>query len=290
MTIKTDKYNSYIKFLYLLSILCFFTTLDVISSNLIAYDNIKNSQKCTNNESEKYLNYILELKSLSADFIQHDHNDMNGKIVMKSPNKMKIEYLNPNHLLILANNNKITMYDFLLKETSFIDDPFKISSIIGNKKVKEKFFIDCIKLSEFYSKQLPDVKEKSLKVNDNFKNSLIKDKSYNSNLNDKNSIIEEKTNHSEEISLKFKLKNQLNKDSLHLAEVNGMIIVIQNNSSYTTINNSKLDNLTVKKFITINANDQIVSEIFLKNIQINREIDDKIFIFKDPNLISNDEW
>tara|TARA_B100000886_G_C20187632_1_gene392888 strand:- start:17 stop:616 length:600 start_codon:yes stop_codon:yes gene_type:complete len=75
---------------------------------------------CHSKEIETILNYFEKFQSLSADFIQINNNGdiLSGKILLKKPGKIRIEY-NETPLLIISNGKQLATINKKLKTIGF---------------------------------------------------------------------------------------------------------------------------------------------------------------------------
>ncbi len=63
------------------------------------------------------IQYLNSIHSIQASFTQSsEFEESQGIFLLKKPGKLKLHYQHPNNVLILLNRNKITYYDFALKE------------------------------------------------------------------------------------------------------------------------------------------------------------------------------
>jgi outer membrane lipoprotein-sorting protein len=67
-------------------------------------------------------NYLNNIKSLQADFVQKTSNGnvVEGKFFLSRPGKMRIEYGKPAPVLIIANGSVLAYTDLELEETSYL--------------------------------------------------------------------------------------------------------------------------------------------------------------------------
>lgn len=77
----------------------------------------------TIDETKQIEDYLNNLKTLSADFVQTASNGAvaEGKILMAKPNKMRMEYTSPDKILIVGNGDYIVFYDQELDQITNID-------------------------------------------------------------------------------------------------------------------------------------------------------------------------
>ena len=122
------------KFLYLLCLLFFATETKAQSA--------ENLQKI-----EAYLN---SMKSLEATFVQMASNGSTaeGRLFIKKPNKIRMEYAEPTNVLIVGNGKNIVYNDLDLDQVTHIDyDDIPASMILSDKI---KIDGEKIKLIDFY--------------------------------------------------------------------------------------------------------------------------------------------
>lgn len=98
----------------------------ILAFSLILF--YKNSFSKQFNKSEnitisKIENFFKNLKTIQGNFVQFseiNYGMSEGKFYVKKPQKIRFEYLNPNNLLIISNNNLINYYDRDLDEITVI--------------------------------------------------------------------------------------------------------------------------------------------------------------------------
>ncbi len=74
-----------------------------------------------NNNFEKTLTYLENLKDSSVSFIQDDNINLRmGKIYLGT-NRVRVEYLDPEKILIVLGNDKAMYYNYELDEDEFFD-------------------------------------------------------------------------------------------------------------------------------------------------------------------------
>ena len=171
--------------------------------------------RCTEEEIQSIQDSMNGLKSFSTDFSEKTKEQLkSGKIYVKKPGMMKIDYKNPKSISIFINENIVTYYDHELDETTKIkQDPrfltFLAKESINFKKDFEGFECLCndneteLKLS--FTKQddeKTDLQVSFLKQNlnsvviyiNNIPRSFIAFKNFNSNnkIEDKEFIFKNK--------------------------------------------------------------------------------------------------
>ncbi len=99
---------------------------------------------------QKIENYLNNIKSLEATFVQMASNGASaeGKLFIKKPNKIRMEYAEPTNVLIVGDGNYIIYNDPDLDQVTHIDYNDIPASMILSNDVK----IDGkkIKVSDFY--------------------------------------------------------------------------------------------------------------------------------------------
>lgn len=107
-------------------------------------------------------NYLNSIKTLSADFIQIASNgeQVEGHIYVEKPNKIRMEYKAPSHILIVGNGDYIVYYDKELDQVTNIDyDEIPAAMILANTvKIGED-----LKVTDFMKD--PGMTKMSLKYN-----------------------------------------------------------------------------------------------------------------------------
>ncbi|MBE6467245.1 MAG: outer membrane lipoprotein carrier protein LolA [Alphaproteobacteria bacterium] len=121
----------------LLCLLCFFTFVTEAKAQ-----SAENLQKI-----ETYLNSI---KSIEATFVQMASNGSTaeGRLFIKKPNKIRMEYAEPTNVLIVGNGENIVYNDLDLDQVTHIDyDDIPASMILSDKI---KIDGEKIKIIDFY--------------------------------------------------------------------------------------------------------------------------------------------
>ena len=112
---------------------------------------ISNASVNTQTMSLQTENFFKNLSTLEADFIQvsPSGNVSNGKIYLDLPGKLRIDYKNPNNLLITSKGFWIVIQDRQSKTTNNIpvkSSPFSIflenGQFLKNKNFKTEYSID----------------------------------------------------------------------------------------------------------------------------------------------------
>ena len=90
----------------------------------------------TSEDIQNIENYLNNLGSMQATFVQMASNGATaeGRIFIKKPNKIRMEYAEPTNVLIVGNGDFITYKDLDLDQITNIDyDDIPLSLILGNK-------------------------------------------------------------------------------------------------------------------------------------------------------------
>jgi len=171
--------------------------------------------------SASYVKFLVDIRTLQGDFVQYDANgaESHGKLMIKAPDKMKIEYLKPDKMVFIANEGKFAMYDEATDEVSYLTDNMHLSKIFGNKNLEKFFDISSQgRIIKIYPKQnlgsqLQDIGFVSIEMADNLalptvatitsfnreKQVIarlhIKNSAINSSISDKNFIFSDKKLH-----------------------------------------------------------------------------------------------
>lgn len=99
---------------------------------------------------QKIENYLNSMKSIEATFVQMASNGSTaeGRLFIKKPNKIRMEYAEPTNVLIVGNGDKIVYNDLDLDQVTHIDyDDIPASMILSdNIKIDGK----KIKIIDFY--------------------------------------------------------------------------------------------------------------------------------------------
>ena len=99
---------------------------------------------------QKIENYLNSMKSIEATFVQMASNGTTaeGRIFIKKPNKLRMEYAEPTNVLIVGNGDKIVYNDLDLDQVTHIDyDDIPASMILSDKI---KIDNEKIKIIDFY--------------------------------------------------------------------------------------------------------------------------------------------
>ncbi len=132
------------KFCNLLALLggvcCFFVSFDVVAAqNSPAADDVKRVE-----------NYLNSIKTLRADFVQIASNgeQVEGRIYIEKPNKIRMEYNEPSNILIVGNGDYIVYYDKELDQITNIDyEDIPAAAVLANTvKIDGKE----LKVTDFY--------------------------------------------------------------------------------------------------------------------------------------------
>ena len=99
---------------------------------------------------QKIENYLNSMKSIEATFVQMASNGSTaeGRLFIKKPNKIRMEYAEPTNVLIVGNGENIVYNDLDLDQVTHIDyDDIPASMILSDKiKIDGK----NIKIIDFY--------------------------------------------------------------------------------------------------------------------------------------------
>ena len=99
---------------------------------------------------QKIENYLNSIKSIEATFVQMASNGSTaeGRLFIKKPNKLRMEYAEPTNVLIVGNGDKIIYNDLDLDQVTHIDyDDIPASMILSDKI---KIDGEKIKIIDFY--------------------------------------------------------------------------------------------------------------------------------------------
>lgn len=108
------------------------------------------SARADNADLRKIEDYLNNLKTLKADFVQMSSNGVSaeGKVYIAKPSKIRMEYTAPDSLLIVGNGDYIIYNDLELDQITNIDyDDIPATVILSNKI---KFDGDNLKVTDFY--------------------------------------------------------------------------------------------------------------------------------------------
>jgi outer membrane lipoprotein-sorting protein len=99
---------------------------------------------------QKIENYLNSIKSIEATFVQMASNGSTaeGRLFIKKPNKIRMEYAEPTNVLIVGNGDKIVYNDLDLDQVTHIDyDDIPTAMILSDKI---KIDGEKIKIIDFY--------------------------------------------------------------------------------------------------------------------------------------------
>ncbi len=90
----------------------------------------------TSDDIQKIENYLNNIKSMEATFVQMASNGATaeGRLFIKKPNKIRMEYAEPTNVLIVGDGDFIVYNDLDLEQVTHIDyDDIPASLILSNK-------------------------------------------------------------------------------------------------------------------------------------------------------------
>ncbi len=108
------------------------------------------SARADNADLRKIEDYLNNLKTLKADFVQMASNGVSaeGSVYIAKPSKIRMEYTAPDSLLIVGNGDYIIYNDLELDQITNIDyDDIPATVILSNKI---KFDGSNLKVTDFY--------------------------------------------------------------------------------------------------------------------------------------------
>lgn len=82
--------------------------------------------------------FLNNISTLTADFIQisPDGSSAEGKMFLKRPGNMRWQYAPPTPILMIANNNVLTYYDFELDQTSQLSLDDSLAGFLARPNIK----------------------------------------------------------------------------------------------------------------------------------------------------------
>ena len=109
-----------------------------------------NAQAITSQDIKKIEDYLNSLNSLKATFVQMASNGATaeGRLFIKKPNKIRMEYAEPTNVLIVGNGDLITYKDLDLDQITNIDYSDIPLSLILTDKIKLEG--GALKIVDFY--------------------------------------------------------------------------------------------------------------------------------------------
>ena len=113
-----------------------------------------------NNDEERIINYLGNIKNFSALFIQDDGNDLSEGKISIGKSRLRIEYSNPSKILIILDEDKAMYYNHDLEEDEFFN-PQNTSAkfffeIFNNSNLLENSSIKYIKNGVVINKDIKD--------------------------------------------------------------------------------------------------------------------------------------
>ncbi len=108
------------------------------------------AQAQTSEDIQKIENYLNNIKSMEATFVQMASNGATaeGRLFIKKPNKIRMEYAEPTNVLIVGDGDFIIYNDIDLDQVTHIDyDDIPASLILSNQI---KIDGDKLKVIDFY--------------------------------------------------------------------------------------------------------------------------------------------
>ena len=93
-----------------------------------------------NENIQKIENYLNSMKSIEATFVQMASNGSTaeGRLFIKKPNKIRMEYAEPTNVLIVGNGENIIYNDLDLDQVTHIDYDDIPASMILSDKIKTR--------------------------------------------------------------------------------------------------------------------------------------------------------
>ena len=106
----------------ILSRLYLFLILLACTTSPALVDGCSVAATCTTKQLQEASDYVRKLNSIEADFTQidADGNKQKGRLLLSTPDKLRLEYFYPRHHLTIVNGNSSVHYDYELKEKSFL--------------------------------------------------------------------------------------------------------------------------------------------------------------------------
>jgi outer membrane lipoprotein-sorting protein len=96
----------------------------------------------TNDNSSKTIkeidNYLASIKSMESDFLQTDSNGIKrtGRVYIKKPNRVRVEYFTPEKELILLNSELVMHYVPDLESTNYVPGEELALSLLSQKNFR----------------------------------------------------------------------------------------------------------------------------------------------------------
>ncbi len=109
----------------ILTFFCQLVTILFVICTFSFYSFSADIKKCTQSEVDTIQSYLNNFRTLSTEFVE-EYKDKKkaGKIYVKKPGLMKIEYVKPEKISIFINKDIVTYYDHELdEETKVKQDP-----------------------------------------------------------------------------------------------------------------------------------------------------------------------
>ena len=106
----------------------------------------------TTDKKDILINYVQNIKSFSANFIQSDGQSVEEGIVYIGENRIRVDYLNPSKISIVMNQDKAMYVNYDLKEVQYFDPQDSAAGV----------FINIFKNNVFLEDANFDIKNMSL--------------------------------------------------------------------------------------------------------------------------------
>ena len=106
----------------------------------------------TTDKKDILINYVQNIKSFSANFIQSDGQSVEEGIVYIGENRIRVDYLNPSKISIVMDQDKAMYVNYDLKEVQYFDPQDSAAGV----------FINIFKNNSFLENANIDIKNKSM--------------------------------------------------------------------------------------------------------------------------------
>ncbi len=97
--------------------------------------------KCSQALLDSINSYLSNISSLRANFQQYDpatSEIQKGTVILQKPDKMRLEYTDPKHILVLAQKKDIIHYDYELEEKSFVSIDPMVAELLRHNQIKNQ--------------------------------------------------------------------------------------------------------------------------------------------------------
>ena len=94
-------------------------------------------------------NYLNQIKTIKANFKQigpEENMERQGVFYIAKPGKIKWQYLSPNKITIISNQNKVSYYDHELEEMTKVDQDHTLAQLLTTPHINLKDTVNIISI------------------------------------------------------------------------------------------------------------------------------------------------